>query len=179
MPRKSKTMNQQPITPEVFDLTMTDKAQHELDMEFLHFLEQHALINKCGYEFKSELDKSVFYDKYTESLNRIRSVFNLSPVELSKSTLERVDTDKPKAKRGRKSKKVEDPVVDLGGNVIPEEQLNRITYTIEEPEPSEPEHIKPESVTPKQLQKIMGELAKINKTLNKVINIVDAVVARL
>lgn len=151
----------------MMDLTMTEQAQRELDSEFLHFLEQHAIINNCAYDFKSEEDKAVFYLKYTETLNSIRAKFGLSPIELSKSTLERIDLgEKPKVKRTRKPKQA--PVQAVNEPVVYDVDINRDTLN---------PVVVGETVLPYnvEIEKIMNELNKANKILNKIINIVNAV----
>lgn len=178
MPRKSK-MNQQPIIPEVIDLTMTDKAQHELDLEFLKYLEQHAIISKDGYEFKTDDDKAVFHLKYTETLNRIRDVYGLSPIELSKSSLERepLGEIKPVKKRGRKPKqsKVENPALEV--------QCDKgISATFEvdtTPNHMVVEGASFESINQTQLNRITNEIAKSIRTLDKIINMISAISSKL
>ena len=178
MPKKSTKMLL-PLNPEVIDLSMTDKAQHELDVQFLRYLEQHATISKDGYEFKSEDDKAIFYLKYTETLNRIREVFNLTPIELSKSTLERIEPlgeIKPK-KRGRKPKqpKMEEPPLECHC-----EDGVTGTFNVD----TTPTHMVVqgatfESISSDQLQRITNELAKANRTLDKVIRMFSAINRKL
>lgn len=174
MPRKSK-MNQQAITPEVIDLTMTDKAQHELDMEFLRFLEQHAIINKCGYEYKSEEDKVWFHMKYTDTLNNIRAKYGLTPIQLSKSTLERIEPEpleeKPKRKRAKKQKAEAEPQPDNTVNMVLNVEPNN--------DGKDCNSITHDSVSQEQLNKMMIELAKATRTLNKIINIVSSLNSKL
>lgn len=172
-------MNQQPITPEVIDLSMTDKAQHELDLEFLKYLEQHAIISKDGYEFKSDDDKNVFHLKYSETLNRIRDVYGLSPIELSKSSLERIDLGeiKPKAKRGRKPKqpKAEEPALEVQCD-----KCISATFEVD----TTPSHMVVEgasfeSINQTQLNRITNEIAKSIRTLDKIINMISAISSKL
>ena len=138
----------------MIELSPTERAQYQLDCEFLRFLEQHAVITKCGYDFKSEEDKKVFHEKYQESLNSIRAVFGLSPIELSKSTLERVEKP-PAKKRGRKPK--------LVGESPSQEADTTIVYDVScEHNVEEAESVSFNPITPEQLRGIMNELSKAN-----------------
>jgi hypothetical protein len=138
---------------------MSDKAQHELDMEFLRYLEQHAVLHKGDYVFKSDEDKTEFHAKYTDTLNRIRAVYGLTPIQLSKSTLER-EPDVPKKKRGRKPKE-------------PTPSPDK-TVTFEVTTDHNSEKCVSLTVQP-NLEKMISELAKANKLLNKISSIVEAI----
>lgn len=153
------------------------EAQYELDREFLKFLEEHAIINKCGYDFKSDVDKELFHIKYSDTLNMIRAKFGLTPIELSKSTLERVKDEQPKKKRGRKAVVAESPVPEspespyLGEFQPP---INGV-FVVDGTVPPEPVN---EVVPEKQIQKIMNELAKANKLLTKINDMISAVASK-
>ena len=170
MPRKSKKTTAE--LPE--EATMKQmEAQYELDREFLRFLEEHAIINKCGYDYKSDADKELFHIKYQDALNTVRAKFGLTPIELSKSTLERVKDEQPKKKRGRKAvaETSESPAPYLGEFQPP---INGV-FVLDGTE--SPRSIN-EVVPDKQIQRIMNELAKANKVLTKINDMITAVASK-
>lgn len=165
MPRKSKIQIQEtlptPVEMDVVEVQLSHEAQYKLDCEFLRFLEQHAIINKCGYEFKSEEDKEAFHKKYEDALNRIRATFNLDEIQLSKSTLEREDKVK-KSKRVVKPKKT------------PAETPDISTFDV----PTETNHEKIESISvDPSLEKMVNELAKANRTLMRISAMIESIKA--
>jgi hypothetical protein len=162
MPRKSKIQILPETHPEpldVVEVSPSSEAQYILDCEFLKFLEEHAIMNKVGYEFKSEDDKTIFHEKYQDALNRIRAVFHLDEIQLSKSTLEREDKVKPAKKRVVKKK-------------APEEEPINNTFVVSTEHNAE--QCVSLSVNP-SVEKMLVELAKANRTLNRISSMVEAI----
>jgi hypothetical protein len=117
-------------------------------------------MNKVGYEFKSEDDKTIFHEKYQEALNKIRQVFNLDEIQLSKSTLEREDKVKPAKKKRVVKKKA------------PEEEPINNTFVVSTEHNAE--KCVSLSVNP-SVEKMLTELAKANRTLNRISSMVEAI----
>jgi hypothetical protein len=128
-----------------------------LDCEFLKFLEEHAIMNKVGYEFKSEDDKTIFHEKY-------QAVFHLDEIHLSKSTLEREDKVKPAKKRVVKKKAPEPEPAEPAP----------INNTFEVSTEHNAEQCVSLSVNP-IIEKMLVELAKANRTLNRISSMVEAI----
>jgi hypothetical protein len=140
------------------EVNPSSEAQYRLDCEFLKFLEDHAVLNKVGYEFKSEDDKTIFHEKYQDALNRIRAVFHLDEIHLSKSTLEREDKV-VKKKRVVKKKAPEEEPINNTFEVSTEHNAEKCVSL---------------SVNP-SVEKMLAELAKANRTLNRISSMVEAI----
>jgi len=167
MPRKSKIqiLPETPHEPlDVVEVSPSSEAQYRLDCEFLKFLEEHAIMNKVGYEFKSEDDKTIFHEKYQDALNRIRAVFHLDEIHLSKSTLEREDKVKQAKKRVVKKKAPEPEPAEPAP----------INNTFEVSTEHNAEQCVSLSVNP-IIEKMLVELAKANRTLNRISSMVEAI----